>query len=114
MGANLQGMSGPAIWNSKFQAAVSYPQATSQGAQICQINVNRYALLLDFVTTGGDCFVAPLAIPQANSGLVLGAGRPPLLLTYAQHGGLVQEAWYAVSSGPQAVTVIEGLWLVGT
>lgn len=91
------------------QTFVAVPVSPST-AQLVTANPLRWALWLgvDTSSVNGLFTLALSADISATGAMNVGNTNQPILLSYRQWGGLVQQAWFgAGNSGPATINVIE-------
>ncbi len=75
--------------------------------QVIGPNPRRTALLLSAPATATAVSYAPKTLASLAEGISLGKGASPLDLTLAQHGSIVQDAWWAIAQAQDKISVIE-------
>jgi len=88
---------------------IAVPSANTL-VQVCEANERRIALILGSPPSGTAGYTTDVGADAtaAGFGLLVGTGVGNLVLTRAQHGGLVTRAWfYATGTAPSGVAISE-------
>ena len=74
---------------------------TGASVQVCGADPSRVALIL--FGSVGTSTLAPIGGAVTAGGMPVGPTLPPVILTWADHGPLVNSAWFGTGAGVNSV-----------
>ena len=80
---------------------------TTSARQVLGPNPSRTAITFSAPSVATFVSFAPKVLGSVADGIALAKGASPLDLTLAQHGSIVQDAWWAVAQAADKIAVIE-------
>jgi hypothetical protein len=100
----------PADLYSSFTINDGFVSPVVGGTAVVFINDNPRRVALLFSASVGSLLIRPVQLADVNNGITITSGALPIVLTFAQFGGMVQRQWTVFSASGSTLYFCESIY----